>query len=70
MINKLQILRAIGNENLSLYKGNGYWYFVYDDDAEMYGELSVYVVGLNHLDLDSWIAHGRDLIAQVEAAAV
>jgi hypothetical protein len=68
MINKLQILRAIGNENLSLYRGNGYWYFVYDDDAELYGDVSVPVMNLNHLDLDSWVAYGRDLIAQVEAA--
>jgi hypothetical protein len=66
MITTKQILRAIGNANLSLYKGDGYWYFVYDDKGDLYDDLSVYTMRLNDLPLSSWVEDGRALISKVE----
>lgn len=64
-----QIIKKIGNKYLSLYKGSGYWYFVYDDlsvDASKYDTLSVYVCRLDDMSLDQWVSEGTDFCKYVE----
>lgn len=42
---------------VSLYKGDGYFYFVFDDGVKWESE-SVYVFRLNQLSVDRWIDQG------------
>ena len=61
-----QIINKIGNPNLNLYTGKGYFYFVYDDgDITNYADHSVYVSKLNHLALDQWVEHGKSFVKEV-----
>jgi hypothetical protein len=62
-----QIIKMIGNENLTLYRGEGYWYFVYDDFSanKVYETRSVHVMRLSHLDLEKWVEEGKDFVAEV-----
>lgn len=64
-----QILKIIDCPKLSLYRGQGYWYFSYDDlDAGgPYETHSVPVVYLSQLNLDSWVAEGRQFVEEVLA---
>jgi hypothetical protein len=63
------ILKAIGNKNLNLYKGAGYYYFSYSDESKnLYETKSVVVCALNHLQFDQWLAEGRELVAEMEPA--
>mgnify|MGYP003612244471 CR=1 FL=1 len=61
------ILKHIGESNLSLYKGQGYYYFVYDDGDKVYEERCVMVNVMNHLSLDSWVYEGKRLVDFVKA---
>lgn len=57
-----QIISKIHCPFLSLHKGDGYWYFVYDAPARgVYETRSVMVMYLNSMDLDQWVAEGREL---------
>ena len=56
-----QIISKIGSPFLSLYKGDGYWYFVYDAIG-VYETKSVMTMRLLDLDLDMWVEDGRDLV--------
>ena len=62
-----QILKAIGCDKLSFYRGAGYWYFVYDDQANggAYGSVSVYCAYLNQMSIERWVEEGRDAIKTV-----
>ena len=70
MLTRKEILKAIGEPNLSLYRGSGYFYFVYDNgkkgDEMLYDDHSVYVYRLNHLDLGWWVKEGQDFVKEVE----
>jgi hypothetical protein len=71
MINRNQILRAIGCPFLSLNEGNGYWYFVYSNpNGNIYEDRSIYVYRMNELSLDAWVEEGRGLIEKAEALDV
>ena len=59
MIKTKTILDQIAEPNLSLYKGQGYYYFVYDDGDKVYEERCVMVNVMNHLSLDSWVYEGK-----------
>ncbi|WNL50805.1 hypothetical protein RPALISO_218 [Ruegeria phage RpAliso] len=61
-----QVIKAIGCENLSLYRGEGYWYFEYDDGDQRFETRSVMVPYLSHMELSSWIAEGRELVKEME----
>ena len=65
MIKTKTILKKIGEPNLSLYKGQGYYYFVYDDGIN-YKDRCVMVNILNHLSLDSWVYEGKLLVDSIE----
>lgn len=60
------ILRAIGNENLALVRGKGYWYFVYDNGT-LYETHSVMTVRLSDLPIGSWVSEGREFCRRVES---
>ena len=62
MIKTTTILKKIDEPNLSLYKGQGYYYFVYDDGDKVYKERVVMVNTLNQLTLDSWVYEGKCLV--------
>ena len=55
------------NPYISLYKGEGYWYFVYDDPVHcIYRTRSVYVYRLNELTLEQWCESAEELISEVK----
>lgn len=63
MINTSRILRRIDCPHLSLLKGDGYWYFVYDiPSLNIFETKSVYTMRLNDLTLDMWVADGKELV--------
>ena len=66
MIKTATILKNIAEPNLSLYKGQGYYYFVYDDGDKVYKERCVMVNTMNHLSLDSWVYEGKCLVDSVK----
>lgn len=69
MITVKQILKAIGCPHLNLYQGEGYWYFVYSNEAQggnPYEDKSIPVLRLNHMSLDRWIEEGRELVQQAQ----
>lgn len=65
MITTRKILAAIGHHHLSLYPGEGYWYFVYDNGSR-YHDRSVMVFRLSHMTLDEWVTEGQNFIREVE----
>jgi hypothetical protein len=64
-----KILRKIGCPHLRLYRGEGYWYFVYDAPGqyESHSVCEMYLGGPEHLDF--WVAEGRELVDKVERVA-
>lgn len=63
MITTRKILKAIGCPILNLYKGEGYWYFVYDDlDRNVFETQSVYAVRLSDMSLETWVQEGREFV--------
>lgn len=55
-----RVLRAIGNDRLALVKGEGYWYFIYDDPGGgVFETHSVMVMRLNQMPLGDWIDEGE-----------
>ncbi len=66
MIKIKTILDKIAEPNLSLYKGQGYYYFVYDDGDKVYEEMAVMLNVLNHLSLESWVYEGECLVDSVK----
>lgn len=62
-----QILNAIKEPNLSFHKGEGYWYFVYDDGEGVYETKSVYSCRLNQLSFEMWIEEGKSFVNSIKA---
>jgi hypothetical protein len=59
---------------LELVKGNGYFYFVYDDGTPTgFDTFSVYVCHFDHLRVADWFAYGadfaRDTVARLKEVA-
>jgi hypothetical protein len=61
-----QIINAIDCAHLSLHRGEGYWYFEYDDSDRRYETRSVMVMYLNSMDLTEWVAEGQALVDKME----
>lgn len=61
-----KIIKEIGDENISLYKGKGYFYFVYTSLRVQYAERSVMVTQLNDLTLERWVEEGNELINELK----
>jgi hypothetical protein len=66
MITTKQILKKIANRNLNLLKGDGYWYFIYDDNIGKYNTRSVMVQNLSHMSIAEWVEDGKDFCETVE----
>jgi len=63
-----QVLDAVGNSHLDLVRGDGYWYFVYDDVAKgRYETLSVYTMRLGDFSVEQWAADGREFCTKMES---
>lgn len=62
-----QIIAKIGCPHLNLYRGDGYWYFVYDiPERNIYETTSVFCKYLNSMALDLWVEDGKAFVAAVE----
>lgn len=62
-----QILKAVGSNNLELVKGEGYWYFVYDDiENNIYETKSIYCMFLNQSSFDYWVSDGKDFVQEIK----
>ena len=62
-----QVLRKIACPHLSLYRGQGYWYFVYDD-LEKNGTFetqSVHVMYMKDASLKWWVAEGEAFVETI-----
>jgi hypothetical protein len=68
-MNTKSILKVLNCKHLALYRGVGYWYFVYDDPTTLgsYHTYSVFVVHLKELTLDRWIEEGTEFLKTVLA---
>lgn len=64
-LRRATIVNAVNHPHLNLYKGKGYWYFVYDDGC-VYQDRSVYVYRLNELTLEQWQDEAAELIWKME----
>jgi len=57
------VTNVIGCDKLELVKGDGYWYFVYDDiKNNIYQTCSVMVHRLNHMPLYMWVQIGMTFV--------
>lgn len=62
-----QVLSKIKNDKLSLLKGDGYWYFVYDDaENNIFETESVYIMYLSSMDVGEWVSIGKGFVVRVE----
>lgn len=61
-----QVTDYVGCPHLELVQGEGYWYFVYDDQRGKYETHSVQVLRLNHLSMVEWIAEGKEFVSTIE----
>ena len=64
MLTTNQIIKEIGCKHLSLVKGKGYWYFIFDNN-KAYKTHSVYTMRLSDLKLENWIAEGKEFVDQM-----
>lgn len=67
MFKKCTILKLLNNPHLRLYKGEGYFYFVYDD-GKSYHDRTVYAYTLNQLPIDIWLYEGRMLLEEINGS--
>ena len=66
--NTAQILKKIGNKHLSLHRGLGYWYYVYDDvDTGIFKTNSVYTMYLKNMSFEQWVEEGLELVNSIKA---
>lgn len=55
------ILKKINCPHLNLYKGDGYWYFIYDNGTTYESE-SVMVIRLNDMTVEQWVDAGEAFV--------
>ena len=53
------------HKNVCLFRGYGFFYFVYDD-GEKYFDKSVAVYRINHMTLEQWLAEAEDFAAALK----
>ena len=59
-------IRAATSQYITLYKGEGYFYFVYDD-GKRYSTTSVYINILNQFSLEEWVYEAKAFWATIKA---
>jgi len=62
-----KILAAIDCQHLALSRGEGYWYFIFDN-GQAFETCSIMVPHLNRLSLEAWISAGRAFVTSVDKA--
>jgi hypothetical protein len=66
VISSTMIIKKINCQSLELCKGEGYWYFVYDDvPNRIFETRSVPCKYLSHMSLESWVEEGKDFVKEV-----
>lgn len=50
-----------------LVRGEGYWYFVYDNGDDIYETHSVYCMYLSQMSDIKWIDEGRSFVKKMES---
>jgi len=66
--NTAQIIKKIGCPHLNLYRGQGYYYFSFDDESRgLYDTKSIAACYLTQLELDMWVEDGKAFVEQMEA---
>lgn len=67
MITIKKILKSINNPHLTLYRGDGYFYFEYEDQESGFWETeSVGVYRLNHMSIEMWISEGQRFVEKYQ----
>jgi len=62
-----QVIKAVGSDKLDLVRGNGYWYFIYDDPVRgIYDTTSIPTMQLRNFTIEEWAADGREFVAKME----
>jgi hypothetical protein len=61
-----QVLNAIKCKNLQLYKGEGYWYFEYDDGDKVFDTHSVMTMYLSSMTVQQWVEEGTAFVKRME----
>lgn len=51
--------------NITLYKGEGYFYFVYEDE-EFFDTISVMTYAFSHMPYEKWVEEAEFAIAEFE----
>lgn len=71
MVTVKRILKAIGNDKLTIYRINNYHVFAYDDfDANVFETESVLMPRLNCASIYWWVRAGNDFVKKcVDKAA-
>lgn len=66
-----QIIKLIGSDKLELIKGDGYWYFIYDDFIlnNRFDTHSVYVMYLNSMPVEDWVYVGKEFVRGMESTS-
>mgnify|MGYP004343029855 CR=1 FL=1 len=59
------ILKAIGENHLTLHQCPGYFVWTYDN-GKMFEQTSTYVDKLSHLTIDQWIEDGKEFMEYVK----
>jgi hypothetical protein len=66
-LSSAKIIRKIGCDKLELAKGEGYWYFIYDDKAGKYDTCSIMEMYLGQdKHLNFWVEAGKEFVEKME----
>ncbi len=68
VIRKIIQINPSARGKIELVKGEGYWYFVYDDiKTGEYETYSVMTFTLNQMDIGRWVGIGIDFIEAIKS---
>lgn len=62
------VLKAVDCPHVAFYKGDGYWYFIYDD-GDVHASYSIMTMRLGDMPVARWAEIGRAFAADVAAGA-
>ena len=67
MTTRAAILKALGDDRVSLEVGDEYFYFLYSESGnDYYMDRCVYVPRLKDLSLARWVEEGKAFIASID----
>lgn len=62
MVTVKRILKAIGNENLTLYRVDEYHVFAYDNGGNVFETETILLPRLNDASIYWWVRSGKDFV--------